>query len=211
MMRIFLEGAFLQASLIFAIGPQNIFILESGLRREHHLLVSFVCFICDLFLISIGVTLTGFIFLKYPLLKLILASLGIIFLCFHSVIKFNIKIFEQDECQLNKKISLQNAITNSILFSLLNPYAYIDAFVLIGGYSSKFSDQLTRMIFGFGAATFSLIWFLFLAFFASYIVISLNQKRLLSFSSKAFAILLLFFAFNLSINLIDWTKDYLRS
>jgi len=209
-MRVFLEGAFLQASLIFAIGPQNIFILETGLRRDHHVLVSVVCFFCDLLLILLGVSFTGFLFLKYPLLKIILAFLGILFLFSYSILKLNIKMIEINETNVRGKLSFKHAITSSVFFSLLNPHSYFDALVLIGGYSSKYSDQFTRIMFGFGAASFSLIWFLFLAFFASFLIVTIKQKKLLSYSSKAFAILLILFAVNLSINLIDWTKDYLR-
>jgi L-lysine exporter family protein LysE/ArgO len=211
MIRVFLEGAFLQASLIFAIGPQNIFILESGLKRDHHLMVSLVCFFCDLVLITLGVSFTGILFLKYPLMKILIASVGILFLLSYSFLKLKMNIIEFNNGGIDRKLSFKHAITGSIFFSLLNPHSYIDALVLIGGYSSKYSDQSTRMIFGFGAASFSLIWFLFLAFFASFMIVSMNQKRLLSYSSKAVAILMILFALNLSINLIDWTKDYLRS
>ncbi len=211
MIRVFLEGAFLQASLIFAIGPQNIFILESGLKRDHHLMVSLICFFCDLVLILLGVSFTGLLFLKYPLMKILIASVGILFLLSYSFLKLKMNIIEFNNGEIDRKLSFKNAITGSIFFSLLNPHSYIDALVLIGGYSSKYSDQSTRIIFGFGAASFSLIWFLFLAFFASFMIFSMNQKRLLSYSSKAVAILMILFAFNLSINLINWTKDYLRS
>jgi L-lysine exporter family protein LysE/ArgO len=45
MLQVFLEGFLLQASLIFALGAQNLFVMESGIRRHYHLTVSFVCFL----------------------------------------------------------------------------------------------------------------------------------------------------------------------
>jgi len=88
MTRVFFEGVFLKAGLIFAVGPQNIYVLESGLKRNHHLVVSFVCFLCDLLLILIGVSFTGLIFNNYPIVKIALAFFGVIFLIHQSVNKF---------------------------------------------------------------------------------------------------------------------------
>ena len=41
MNQVFLEGFLLQASLIFALGAQNLFVLESGLKKQHPRVVSF--------------------------------------------------------------------------------------------------------------------------------------------------------------------------
>lgn len=55
MFKIFIQGFLLQASLILALGAQNIFVLNSGLRQQRHLLVAFVSSLCDALLIFIGV------------------------------------------------------------------------------------------------------------------------------------------------------------
>ncbi len=41
-MDIFLQGFLLQASLILALGGQNVFVLNSGLHRQRHFLVAFL-------------------------------------------------------------------------------------------------------------------------------------------------------------------------
>ena len=44
-------------SLILAIGAQNIFVIEQGLKKQHVFLVCFICSISDLILIFIGIFL----------------------------------------------------------------------------------------------------------------------------------------------------------
>lgn len=69
LLTIFIQGFLLQASLILALGAQNIFVLNSGLRKERQLLVAVVSSICDTFLIFVGVLGVATFFVQYPLRK----------------------------------------------------------------------------------------------------------------------------------------------
>ena len=80
MIGIFSQGFVLQASLILALGAQNIFVLNSGLRKEHHLLVALVSSVCDTTLIFIGVLGVATFFVQFPILKMGLGVVGIVFL-----------------------------------------------------------------------------------------------------------------------------------
>ena len=53
-------GFFTGLSLILAIGAQNIFVIEQGLKKQHIFLVCFICSISDLILIFIGIFLFHF-------------------------------------------------------------------------------------------------------------------------------------------------------
>ena len=53
-------GFFTGLSLILAIGAQNIFVIEQGLKRQYIFLVCFICSISDLILIFIGIFLFHF-------------------------------------------------------------------------------------------------------------------------------------------------------
>ena len=44
-------------SLIFAIGAQNIFVIEQGLKKQYIFLVCFICSISDLILSFLGIFL----------------------------------------------------------------------------------------------------------------------------------------------------------
>ena len=50
-MEFLILGFFTGLSLILAIGAQNIFVIEQGLKKQHIFLVCFVCSISDLILI----------------------------------------------------------------------------------------------------------------------------------------------------------------
>jgi L-lysine exporter family protein LysE/ArgO len=83
----FIEGFLLQASLILALGAQNLFVLESGLKRQRHLLVALICSICDTVLIAVGVAGAASIFVQVPSLKICSGALGVLFLIYYGVKK----------------------------------------------------------------------------------------------------------------------------
>lgn len=49
------RGFLLCASLIIAIGPQNLFLIQQGLQRRHLLITALLCTLFDLVLITVGV------------------------------------------------------------------------------------------------------------------------------------------------------------
>ena len=50
-----LLGFFTGLSLILAIGAQNIFVIEQGLKKQHVFLVCSICSVSDLILIFLGI------------------------------------------------------------------------------------------------------------------------------------------------------------
>jgi L-lysine exporter family protein LysE/ArgO len=50
-------GFFTGLSLILAIGAQNIFVIEQGLKKQYIFLVCLICSISDLILIFLGIFL----------------------------------------------------------------------------------------------------------------------------------------------------------
>ena len=56
-MEYLLLGFFTGLSLILAIGAQNIFVIEQGLKKQHIFLVCLICSISDLILIFAGVAI----------------------------------------------------------------------------------------------------------------------------------------------------------
>ena len=68
-------------SLILAIGTQNIFVIEQGLRKKHIFIVCLICSLSDLILIFIGIFLFHhFQSLFSPLIELILNVFLLLFL-----------------------------------------------------------------------------------------------------------------------------------
>ena len=80
-MEILLLGFFTGLSLILAIGAQNIFVIEQGLKKQHIFLVCLICSLSDLILIFLGIFLFHY-FIQYfnSTIELIFNILLIIFL-----------------------------------------------------------------------------------------------------------------------------------
>ncbi|HXH30313.1 MAG TPA: LysE family transporter [Bacteriovoracaceae bacterium] len=164
MYRLFVEGLLLQASLIFALGAQNVFVLESGLRRQNHFTVSFVCFLCDFLLIMLGVAGAATVFTLFPQLKILVGLIGVIFLFRYGFTKLFLKAEDTISSEvLSDGGDLKRSIILAVTFSVLNPHAYLDAFILIGGYSAKYQEINDRVALGLGASFFSLVWFFLLS------------------------------------------------
>ena len=208
MREVYLEGMLLQASLIFALGPQNLFVLESGLKRHYHLTVSFVCFLCDLTLIMLGVAGAATFFNQFPQIKIIVGLLGVGFLILYGVGK--LRHDDQEHLQLEnngKRSCYRAAIVSSVLFSIVNPHAYLDGIVLIGGYSSQYPELSTRLALGLGAASFSLIWFLLLSVGASFMVpLFKSEKRMRLIMSSA-GIILIIMSAKLGMDVLNWIEE----
>ena len=208
MQSLFLEGFFLQASLIFALGAQNIFVLESGLKKQNPLTVSFVCFFCDLLLIMLGVAGAGSLFAAFSQLKIIIGVIGVFFLVQYGLTKIFVQTetFSEDPSQTLKR-NMKTSAVLAITFSILNPHAYLDAFILIGGYSTKYSFLGDRIWVGLGAAIFSLVWFLFLSSASSFMKPLFTNPRRLRVLTTCSGIILLFLSFRLSQDVYSWIME----
>jgi L-lysine exporter family protein LysE/ArgO len=152
-------GFFTGLSLILAIGAQNIFVIEQGLKKQHIFLVCFICSLSDLILIFIGIFLFHF-FNQYfsQTVELILNLLLITFLIYFIYTK--IKSHNTDISFKNEKsdISKIDIFFKTLGFTYLNPHVYSDTVFFLGNFSKNFSlDQ--KIIFGIGASIASFIFF----------------------------------------------------
>jgi L-lysine exporter family protein LysE/ArgO len=208
-MDIFLQGFLLQASLILALGAQNVFVLNSGLHRQRHLLVAFLSSICDTILILVGVLGVATIFVQVPLLKIIFGVVGVSFLGYYGLLKLK-EARSSSEASENKfsAKTLKQTVFTTLAFSLLNPHVYLDTVVLVGGYSAKFPEALSRLFFGLGASAFSFVWFFGLVLLASAgNKLVHNQKAMRSISALS-GIILLGLSVRLGFDVFEWIKPY---
>ena len=205
MFSVFIQGFLLQASLILALGAQNIFVLNSGILRQRHLLVALVSSICDTFLIFIGVLGVATIFIQVPLLKIGLGIIGVTFLLIYGFLKLKeAKKGFAIELHSKQAISAKQAVLTSLGFSLLNPHVYLDTVVLIGGYSSKFATSYERFNFGLGAAAFSTFWFFGLATLASLGARLLSNSKAMRIVSLVSGLILISLAVKLGNDVSSW-------
>ncbi len=209
MFSVFVQGFLLQASLILALGAQNIFVLNSGLTKQRHLLVATVSSLSDTILIFIGVLGVASFFVQFPALKIVLGLVGVIFLAYYGILK--LKEFKNGFTNSGLVIQLRTfnqTILTTLGFSLLNPHVYLDTIVLIGGYSSKFSDFTERFFFGAGASVFSTLWFFGLASLASIASQFLNNPKSMRIVSLLSGVILLGLSIKLGMDVFEWTKGF---
>lgn len=212
MLSVFMEGLLLQASLIFALGAQNLFILESGLRRDYHLTASVVCYLCDFVIIMLGVAGAATLFTSFPAIKILVGLLGVYFLFSYGFEKLR----PQDgtvfcENLFNRKKCLKRCILAALTFSVLNPHAFLDGIVLIGGYSAKYDDLHQRLLLGFGASTFSLIWFLLLSSASAKLMPFLKSPQRMRFVMSCAGVSLIVLSAKLSFDVFGWMSEVLKS
>ncbi len=205
-MDIFGQGFILQASLILALGAQNLFVLESGLKKRRHFLVALTCSVCDLTLVLLGVLGAASIFVRIYWLKVLIGSLGVLFLLYYALQK--IQEYYRDDVRDKEKVQLtegtKSVLLAALAFSLLNPHVYLDTVILIGGYATKFPDVYSRLIFGLGASAFSTVWFFGLAFLASTAQRLLNNPKAMRRVALVSGLILLFIAFKLGVEVWGW-------
>ena len=152
-------GFFTGLSLILAIGAQNIFVIEQGLKKQHVFLICFVCSISDLILIFLGIFLFHY-FIQYfnNTIELIFNILLVIFLIhfIYSKIKLlNSKVNFNNETQDYTKF---NVFLKTLGFTYLNPHVYSDTVFFLGNFSKNFILQ-QKILFGAGASVASFVFF----------------------------------------------------
>ena len=156
-------------SLILAIGAQNIFVIEQGLKKQHIFLVCFVCAISDLILIFLGIFLFHY-FTQYfnSTIELIFNILLITFLIYfiYSKIKsFNLKVNFNEEVP---NISKFKILLKALGFTYLNPHVYSDTVFFLGNFSKNFILN-QKMLFGLGASIASFVFFFVIGYLSKYL------------------------------------------
>ena len=195
-------GFFTGLSLIFAIGAQNIFVIEQGLKKQYIFLVCLICSISDLILIFLGIFLFEYLdylfTFKIEVLLNVLLFIFLIYFITNKIIINNKNLtFEFN----SKYLSLKNVVIKTLGFTYLNPHVYSDTVFFLGNFSKNFSIS-DKYYFGLGAALASLIFFFTLGYLSQSLSIYLQKKNV-------WRIINIFIIIFMSILLIYVAKDIL--
>ncbi len=160
----FLTGS----SLILAIGPQNIFVIEQGLKKKYIFTVCLICAISDTLLIFLGILIFNF-FKNYfsNVIEIILNILLLIFLLNFIWKKWIEKIENVNFSEKDSDYSFQNTIIKTLGFTYLNPHVYSDTLFFLGNFSRNFNTE-EKIFFACGASIASIIFFFTLGYMAKY-------------------------------------------
>mgnify|MGYP001461495017 FL=1 len=157
-------GFFTGLSLILAIGAQNIFVIEQGLKKQYIFLVCIICSLSDLILIFLGIFLFQYFGNFFnSTIELILNILLFIFLVHFIYRKISIQKNNIDFNQEVKSISLTGIITKTLAFTYLNPHVYSDTVFFLGNFSKNLLD-IDKYYFGIGASIASFLFFFLIGY-----------------------------------------------
>jgi L-lysine exporter family protein LysE/ArgO len=176
-MEFLLLGFFTGLSLILAIGAQNIFVIEQGLKKQHVFLVCLVCSLSDLILIFLGIFIFEF-FSKYfnSTVELIFNIALVIFLIhfIYSKIK-NYKTAVNFDTDVTS-ITVFNILFKTLGFTYLNPHVYSDTVFFLGNFSKNFLIN-QKILFGLGASISSFLFFFLIGYLSKFLSkYAQNQK-----------------------------------
>ena len=155
-------------SLILAIGAQNIFVIEQGLKKQYIFIVCLICSISDFLLIFFGIFLFQYLdsYLTHTV-ELIFNIFLLIFLLHFIWGKIKTKISETSFYMDSKTNNLTSILVKTLGFTFLNPHVYSDTVFFLGNFSKSFG-QMDKYYFGTGAAISSFLFFFILGYFSKY-------------------------------------------
>ena len=171
-------------SLIFAIGAQNIFVIEQGLKKQYVFLVCLICSISDLILIFLGIFLFEYFKIYFTKnVELIFNILLFIFLIYFIYSKVR-SLYKRSELNFEgSSLSLKSIIIKTLAFTYLNPHVYSDTVFFLGNFSKNFLIS-HKYFFGIGASIASFLFFFSLGylakFFSNYLIAS-NAWKIINF------------------------------
>ncbi|MFL2894623.1 MAG: LysE/ArgO family amino acid transporter [Candidatus Pelagibacter sp.] len=169
-------------SLILAIGAQNIFVIEQGLKKQYVFLVCLICSLSDLILIFLGIFLFEYFKIYFTKnAELFFNILLFIFLIYFIYNKVK-SLYRKSEIKFeNNNLSLKNILIKTLGFTYLNPHVYSDTVFFLGNFSKNFLIS-HKYFFGIGASIASFLFFFSLGylakFFSSYLITSKSWQMI---------------------------------
>ena len=195
-------GFFTGLSLILAIGAQNIFVIEQGLKKQYVFLVCLICSVSDLLLIFFGIFLfeyfrnlfTGNVELFFNILLLV-------FLVYFVISKIRIKYGELKINFENNLVPLKNTVIKTLAFTYLNPHVYSDTVFFLGNFSKNFLIS-QKYYFGIGAAVASFLFFFCLGYLSKFLSKYLQKQIVWKFINSFIVVFMSILAFYVLLDII---------
>ena len=203
-MSFLLLGFFTGLSLILAIGAQNIFVIEQGLKKQYIFLVCVICSISDLLLIFFGIFLFEY-FRNFfsDILELIFNILLFAFLVYFVISKIKIKYEELKIDFESNTISLKNTVIKTLGFTYLNPHVYSDTVFFLGNFSKNFLI-IQKYYFGLGAGIASILFFFSLGFLSKFLSKYLQNQTTWKFINLFIVVFMSILAFYVSFDILKY-------
>ena len=186
----FIQGFIIGSSLIIAIGPQNLYVINQGLKKNFIFIVVLICSLSDSLLIVCGIYLSNNILSLNPSVITIMKLIGGIWLILYGINKIKnsrnhvINNKEFNEASFTKLLMTTLAITYA------NPHVYLDTVILLGSISVNFDSKL---YFGLGAIFASFVFFFSLGYFSNFLSQYIKSQKVWFYIDNVMGFLMLFY------------------
>ena len=186
----FIQGFIIGSSLIIAIGPQNLFVINQGLKKNFVFVVVLICSLSDSLLIICGIYLSNNILSFNTSIITIMKLIGGIWLILYGVNK--IKNSRQHEINSNdfNESSFTKVVVTTLAITYANPHVYLDTVILLGSISINFDNKL---YFGLGAIFASFVFFFSLGYFSNFLSYYIKSPKVWFYVDNIMGFLMLFY------------------
>ena len=181
-----------------AIGAQNIFVIEQGLKKRYVFVVCLICSVSDFILIFLGIFLFEIFKIYFTKnIELLFNLLLLIFLIYFIYNKV-ISLYKNNNINFDhENLNFKSIVIKTFGFTYLNPHVYYDTVFFIGNFSKNFLIT-QKLFFGIGASIASFIFFFVLGYLAKFFSINLlksNTWKIINFFIIIFMTFLCIYVF----------------
>ena len=186
----FIQGFIIGSSLIIAIGPQNLYVINQGLKKNFILIVVLICSLSDSLLIICGIYLSNNILSLNTSIITIMKLIGGIWLILYGINKIkNSRHHIINNKEFNETNFIKVVIT-TLAITYANPHVYLDTLILLGSISVNFDS---KFYFGLGAILASFIFFFSLGYFSNFLSQYIKSPKIWFYIDNAIGLLMLFY------------------
>ena len=186
----FIQGFIIGSSLIIAIGPQNLYVINQGLKKNYILIVVLLCSLSDSLLIVCGIYLSNSLLNLNESLIITMKLIGGIWLILYGLNKIKNSNSHNIENKEFKELSLNKVVFTTLAITYANPHVYLDTVVLLGSISVNFDS---KFYFGLGAIVASFIFFFTLGYFSKFLSKYIKSKKVWFYIDNIMGFLMLFY------------------
>ena len=186
----FIQGFIIGSSLIIAIGPQNLYVINQGLKKNFVFIVVLICSLSDSLLIVCGIYLSNNILSLNTSIITIMKLIGGIWLILYGINKIkNSRQHEIKSSEINAA-SFTKVVLTTLAITYANPHVYLDTVILLGSISINFDS---KFYFGLGAIFASFIFFFSLGYFSNFLSQYVKSPKVLFYIDNVMGFLMLFY------------------
>ena len=186
----FIQGFIIGSSLIIAIGPQNLYVINQGLKKNYILIVVLLCSLSDSLLIVCGIYLSNSLQNLNDSLIITMKLIGGIWLILYGINKIKNSNSHNIENKEFKELSLNKVVFSTLAITYANPHVYLDTVVLLGSISVNFDN---KFYFGLGAIVASFVFFFTLGYFSKFLSKYIKSKKVWFYIDNIMGFLMLFY------------------